>query len=91
MIPPISKENRDNSIDHQQVEREWRKVFLILFTDGSKGIMGLPIRCYLGVEKIHDVYDRRTFKDLVKASSAGAIEMGQLRDTDMRKILGAQA
>ena len=39
----IGKEYGNHGVDTQQVEREWRQVFIVSHTGASKGVMRFPI------------------------------------------------
>ena len=90
-VSAVGKEDGHYGIDDQQIERERGDVLLVLDALAAKGVVRLPIFGYRGGEHLLSLLHRGGFQELAEACTAMIIEVGQLRDADMRKVLGAQA
>ena len=87
----IGKENGNHGVDTQQVEREWRQVFIVSHTGASKGVMRFPIRRHSRGKHFLGILYRSGLYELAQSCLALIVQMCQLRDSDMREVLRSES
>lgn len=91
LMSPEGEEHRHNSIDKQEVERSRGEVLLVGFALTSKRVVRPPVRSHRGSQEILHTLDVLTLNELREAQPSLEIEVGKLRDADMREVLRAQS
>ena len=90
LVAAIGKEHGNGRIDDEQMDGCRREVLLRLAAGRAKRIVCLPIGRHMGAQQGGQLVDGLTFEQLAKTGFPQIIQLGQLRDANMRKVLGAQ-
>ena len=77
----IGKEYGNHGVDTQQVEREWRQVFIVSHTGASKGVMRFPIRRHSRGKHFLGILYRSGLYELAQSCLALIVQMCQLRQS----------
>ena len=87
MMPSVCKEHWDGCIDHQQIQRRFRKVLLCLARGRTEGVVRLPIGCDVCLQHLFQFFDTFAFQQLTESCLSVIIELGQLGEADMWEVL----
>ena len=90
-VPSVGKEDGNDGVDDEQVERERRYVLLVAYALASEGVMRLPVgrnRCF---QHSDDLLHGGGFEQMAETCLASEIEVGQLGDADVGEVLRAQS
>ena len=90
-VTAYGKKHRDGRIDEQQVERAVAEMLLVLGTERAEGVVGLPVRGDVRREQVLQLVNSGTLQKLAEAGLTLIVEVGQLRQSDVWKVLRAQA
>ena len=87
----IGKEHGHASVDDEQVDAEGRKLFGITCALRTKRVVRFPIGRHLRVQALCQTCHIVALDELRESSLLVIIEIGQLGNADVRKVLGTQS